>query len=85
LPSERKPIERKSIEGPTDRGIIVSDEKKTEVSAKAQRAGPRRGSTHRDQWFDSELNRIYDDVLSEPLPKDLADLVAKLKSKKPGE
>lgn len=38
-----------------------------------------------DRWFDVELNRIYDDVVSEPLPADLLGLVEKLKSKMPGK
>ena len=69
--------------GTEPRGDVVSDDNKKTEPAKAKPAA-RRAGAHRDQWFDSELNRIYDDVLSEPLPKDLAELVAKLKEKKPG-
>ena len=69
--------------GTEPRGDVVSHDNKKTEPAKAKPAA-RRAAGHRDQWFDSELNRIYDDVLSEPLPKDLADLVAKLKEKKPG-
>jgi hypothetical protein len=61
---------------------VSDDNKKTESTKPKPPA--RRAAGHRDQWFDSELNRIYDDVLSEPLPKDLAELVAKLKAKKSG-
>lgn len=39
---------------------------------------PARKSADADRWFDLELNRIYSDVINEPLPKDFLDLVAKL-------
>jgi len=62
-------------------GDGVGEDKKGQEAR--PRAAARRGTPHRDQWFDSELNRLYDDVLREPLPKDLAELVEKLKIKKP--
>lgn len=33
-----------------------------------------------DRWFDDQLNRLFNDVSSEPLPPDLADLVGKLRA-----
>ncbi|MBI2254638.1 MAG: hypothetical protein HYU58_08475 [Proteobacteria bacterium] len=33
-----------------------------------------------DRWFDEQLNRLFNDVSSEPLPPDLAKLVGKLRS-----
>lgn len=33
-----------------------------------------------DRWFDEQLNRLFNDVSSEPLPNDLASLVNKLRS-----
>lgn len=33
-----------------------------------------------DRWFDEQLNRLFNDVSSEPLPTDLASLVNKLRS-----
>lgn len=41
----------------------------------------RRKSADTDRWFDIELNRIYNDVINEPLPADLLELVAKLKAR----
>lgn len=34
-----------------------------------------------DRWFDAQLNQLYSDVVNEPLPNDLADLVSKLKKR----
>lgn len=33
-----------------------------------------------DRWFDDQLNRLFDDVSSEPLPPELARLVSELKA-----
>lgn len=35
-----------------------------------------------DRWFDDELNKLYVDVVNEPLPDDLARLVTQLKARK---
>jgi hypothetical protein len=32
-----------------------------------------------DRWFDDQLNRLFNDVSSEPLPPDLANLIGQLK------
>jgi hypothetical protein len=32
-----------------------------------------------DRWFDDQLNRLFNDVSSEPLPPDLAKLIGQLK------
>lgn len=33
-----------------------------------------------DRWFDDQLNQLFNDVSSEPLPADLAKLIGQLKS-----
>ena len=33
-----------------------------------------------DRWFDEQLNRLFNDVSSEPLPTDLAKLVSELRA-----
>ncbi|HWA47709.1 MAG TPA: NepR family anti-sigma factor [Dongiaceae bacterium] len=35
-----------------------------------------------DRWFDEEINKLYVDVVNEPLPDDLARLVSQLKARK---
>jgi hypothetical protein len=36
-----------------------------------------------DRWFDRQLNQLYSDVVSEPLPKDFLELIDKLREKTP--
>jgi hypothetical protein len=36
-----------------------------------------------DRWFDTQLSRMYADLASEPVPKDMLSLLEKLKTKKP--
>ena len=43
----------------------------------------REKSSDADRWFDLELNRIYSDVIKEPLPREFLELVAKLGQRKP--
>jgi hypothetical protein len=33
-----------------------------------------------DRWFDDQLNQLFNDVSSEPLPADLAKLIGQLKA-----
>jgi hypothetical protein len=33
-----------------------------------------------DRWFDEEINKLYVDVVNEPLPDDLARLINELKA-----
>jgi hypothetical protein len=33
-----------------------------------------------DRWFDDQLNQLFNEVSSEPLPADLASLIGQLKS-----
>ncbi|MBK8160904.1 MAG: hypothetical protein IPK59_19785 [Rhodospirillaceae bacterium] len=33
-----------------------------------------------DRWFDDQLNQLFNDVSTEPLPPDLARLIGQLKS-----
>ena len=35
-----------------------------------------------DRWFDEEINKLYVDVVNEPMPDDLARLVSQLKARK---
>jgi hypothetical protein len=35
-----------------------------------------------DRWFDEEINKLYVDVVNEPLPDDLARLIGQLKARK---
>jgi hypothetical protein len=35
-----------------------------------------------DRWFDTQLSRMYADLASEPVPKDMLVLLDKLKTKK---
>ena len=34
-----------------------------------------------DRWFDRQLNQLYSDVISEPLPKEFLELIDKLREK----
>jgi hypothetical protein len=36
-----------------------------------------------DRWFDRQLNQLYADVISEPLPKEFLELIDKLREKTP--
>jgi hypothetical protein len=36
-----------------------------------------------DRWFDTQLSRMYADLASEPVPKEMLVLLDKLKSSKP--
>ena len=49
------------------------------VAGGNRQAKPPRGL---DRWFDEELNKLYVDVVNEPLPDDLARLITELKARK---
>lgn len=36
-----------------------------------------------DHWFDRQLHQLYSEVVSEPLPKDMQELIDKLREKAP--
>ena len=36
-----------------------------------------------DRWFDRQLNQLYAEVVSEPLPKEFLELIDKLREKTP--
>lgn len=36
-----------------------------------------------DRWFDTQLSRMYADLASEPVPKEMLSLLDKLKTSKP--
>jgi hypothetical protein len=42
--------------------------------------GTQKAQIQRDHWFDSQLNELFNHVVSEPLPSDLADLIDQLKA-----
>lgn len=42
--------------------------------------GPQKPRIQRDHWFDNQLNELFNHVVSEPLPADLAALIDQLKA-----
>jgi len=36
-----------------------------------------------ERWFDRQLNQLYSEVISEPLPKEFLELIDKLREKTP--
>jgi len=38
-----------------------------------------------EPWFDRQLNQLYAEVVSEPLPKEMVELIEKLREKNPGK
>lgn len=64
-------------------GVRAVNDSRTTKDRDIHPGNARRKSADADRWFDIELNRIYNDVINEPLPPDLLDLVAKLKSRTP--
>jgi len=61
----------------------MTDDKTAPWSKPAHRKKGRRRSAVSDRWFDSQLNRLYGDVVEEPLPDDLLSLIEKLKAPRP--
>lgn len=61
----------------------MTEDKRDTPGKPTQRKRGRRQSAVTDQWFDSQLNRLYGDVVGEPLPKDMLELIEKLKAPKP--
>lgn len=43
-------------------------------------AAPARGAPPLDRWFDEQLTQLFKNVVNEPMPSDLADLIGKLKA-----
>jgi hypothetical protein len=39
-----------------------------------------RGEPPMDRWFDEQLTQLFKNVVNEPMPSDLADLIGKLKA-----
>jgi hypothetical protein len=52
----------------------VPEESKVNPSAKAPPV--------QDRWFDTQLSRMYADLASEPVPKEMLSLLDKLKANK---
>lgn len=74
-----------------ERRAIVSSKQKDQVlgndskGAEDKRAGAHRSAKPPkgvDRWFDAELNKLYVEVVNEPLPADLERLVSQLKARK---
>lgn len=61
-----------AAEGKADAGGTVSGPTSTSGGGKAPQA--------LDRWFDDQLNQLFNDVSSEPLPADLAKLIGQLKA-----
>jgi Anti-sigma factor NepR len=59
------------------------DAGKTGSSARKMGKDDRRNAAGVDRWFDRQLNQLYSDVISEPLPKEFLDLIEKLREKTP--
>jgi hypothetical protein len=74
-------------------GAVSKDEKdksvKSDVIASQDPSGrakaARRAPAVLDRWFDAQLDRLYADVASEPVPVEMLQLISKLKKpKQPG-
>lgn len=44
---------------------------------------PKKDPATIDRWFDRQLNQLYSEVVSEPLPKEFLELIEKLGEKTP--
>ncbi|MDY0870942.1 hypothetical protein [Dongia rigui] len=82
----------KNVSKPSGTTVQASDTDVTgALSASTERnphgAAGARAPQPMDRWFDDQLSRLFNDVTSEPLPPDLADLVGKLRAqgKKPDD
>ena len=38
-----------------------------------------------DKWFDQQLNQLFENVVNEPMPPDLAELIGRLKAQEQGK
>ena len=52
----------------------------TDLGAAAGTANGGKAPQSLDRWFDDQLNQLFNDVSSEPLPADLAKLIGQLKA-----
>lgn len=57
-------------------GANSAPPRKTDLGATAGGKAPQT----LDRWFDDQLNQLFNDVSSEPLPPDLAKLIGELKA-----
>ena len=55
------------------------NEKTNQPTAKGE-PGAQKAQIQRDHWFDNQLNELFNHVVSEPLPADLAALINQLKA-----
>jgi hypothetical protein len=67
--------------GGKDESRGVSDRPAADASQghEVTERGPTPSPEGFSRWFDSQLSRLYSDILSEPLPRDMLELVNKLK------
>jgi len=86
--------EEKSGPGGTDRKPLGSEQQSALQSEGGGRPQQRDMSDKMDQfrkqdpatvdrWFDRQLNQLYSEVISEPLPKEFLELIDKLRDKNP--
>jgi hypothetical protein len=80
----------------TVRGKKMAEHKKDPVAGKSDMASERQRQSSDgtplgfdapaklDYWFNSQLMQMYAEVVSEPLPKDLLDLLDRLREKSKG-
>lgn len=54
-----------------------SDEPQQSETRRANGAGVQ---PPQDRWFDQQLNQLFENVVNEPMPPDLAELIGRLKS-----
>lgn len=84
----------KSSAGGTDPKTTGSDQQAAVQPDSAQRPqqsdmtdkmdiSNKQGPAMVDRWFDRQLNQLYSEVVSEPLPKEFLELIDKLREKTP--
>jgi hypothetical protein len=84
----------KSNSGGTDAKTVGSDQQTAVQPDNAERPqqndmadkmdeSNKQGPATVDRWFDRQLNQLYSEVISEPLPKEFQELIDKLREKTP--
>jgi hypothetical protein len=86
----------KSKSGGTDPNTVGSDQQpglqtdsrehlqRSDMTDKTDKAN-RPDSAAVGSWFDRQLNQLYSEVISEPLPKDMQELIDRLRAKTPSK
>lgn len=73
---------RSSVSSKQENQVLGNDSKGTDSKKAASANRPTKAPKGLDRWFDEELNKLYVDVVNEPLPDDLARLITELKARK---